>query len=349
MIFIFLFMFSQISFSKIDNEIILSYKISKNNSNIDKISDQFEIISKTKNMFLVYVLKEKRDKFIKLAPKALLISLDINKNLRSKNNFLNTYRTYKNVKEDINQLVSLYPTLTKSIKYGESKDGNPLIALRLTSSNKKIKNKNRIMLTAATHGDEIITVEVLFGLMESLLTKSVQSERFSNILEHNEIYFIPVVNPDGYKRRSRYAHRKDPNRAYPMKDGSRKYKSKVKCIEELMKFYNQMNFNGSIDFHASGKMIMFPWAHTKEKIISSDFDLFSKLTKKMAIANKYKHGQISKVIYIAKGSSVDYYYLKNQGLALAVELTTSKAPNPKKIDKIIKEASEMTWKYLESI
>lgn len=346
-IFIFSFVLLSNAFAK--EEIIRSFIVSKSNTNLQKIADQFEIKSKLSESFLIYVLKEDTKSFQKLAPKAQLISEDINYDLKKTSSFVKSYRTYKNVREDINGFLGQYPKLTSLSVYGKSKDNNPLFALKITNSLSKINNKKKIMLTSATHGDELITVEVLFGLMERLLEKSKDEERFKSILDHTEIFFIPVVNPDGYKSRSRYSHRVDPNRAYPMPNGRRRTKKHVKAIDNLMAFYNKIDFDASMDFHASGKMIMFPWAWTKEKILASDYSFFDKLTTDMAIKNNYKHGQISKVIYVAKGSSVDYYYHKNGGIALGIELTTSKAPNLKKLDGIINEASEMTWKFLESI
>ena len=67
----------------------------------------------------------------------------------------------------------------------------------------------------------------------------------------------------------------------------------------------------------------------------------------MAEENRYRYGPISRVIYIARGSSADFYYGHNNGLALGIELTTSKFPRASRIPRVVKEASEMTWNYLE--
>ena len=53
---------------------------------------------------------------------------------------------------------------------------------------------------------------------------------------------------------------------------------------------------------------MYPWAYTKEPPTVSDLAKFEVIGKNIAAVNKYRVGQISKIIYVAKGSSADYWY-----------------------------------------
>ncbi len=328
-------------------EIIRSYQISKENKNLEKIGQQFEIIEKNKEGHVVYVLKEKEALFKKLAPFSKILEEDVNDFLKTNKSLSDSYHSFPEVKEEIKKLAKKYPELTKIVNYGKSKEGRPLFALKISDNADKDENEPKIMFTAATHGDELITVEVLLGLIKKLLNSYETDKRLRGFIENSEIYFIPVVNPDGFSKKSRYsANGTDPNRVYPWPKRP-EVDIKVPCITHIMNFYNKMNFKGSIDFHAKGKMIMYPWGYTKERVLSSDYALFKKLTKSMARENRYKSGQISKIIYVAKGSSADYYYWKNNGLALGVELTTSKYPRASRIPKVIKEAEEMTWTYLD--
>jgi hypothetical protein len=80
---------------------------------------------------------------------------------------------------------------------------------------------------------------------------------------------------------------------------------------------------------------------------SNDRMTFDTLADKLAEGNGYAHGPIATTIYVAKGSSADYYYWKHKTTAFAVELTTNKAPAVSQIPNVVNEAREMTWGFLE--
>ena len=328
-------------------EKISSFYVSKLNPKLSTISQNYEIIEKSNSGYLVYVLDKKINSFSKLAPNAKLIKEDVNEHLKTKSK-ISGYHSFEEVILISKELEKKYPNLAKIEKYGKSKNGLDLFSLKISSnvasSNKELKS----MLTSATHGDELITVEVLLELTKSILEGYGTNDRFTNILNKSEVYMIFVVNPEGFTRRSRYAGGIDPNRQYPW-PGNPNRRTPVPAIDALMDFYKLKNFKGSIDYHAYGKMVMFPWGYTKDLINSSDHQHFDELTKAMAKNNRYKHGPISRVIYVAKGSSADFYYEHNNGLAIAVELGNRKVPRQSQIAGVVDQAREMTWKFLENI
>ena len=327
-------------------EVIKSFKVSKSNPHMQKIADLFEVKDKLEDSFLVYIIEQRIDEFRKLAPNAKLVSEDINADIKDKN--LEGYHLFPEVKALYYEFASNHPNFAKIEVFGHSDSGLELFALRVTGNENKKVYRPKLMITSATHGDELITVEVQLRLVKELLEGAKTDVRLKRMIDEHIIYFIPVVNPDGFVRRSRYSRGMvDPNRDYPWPDRPHRL-SKVTCIKHLINFYHKHDFQGSIDIHASGKMVMFPWGYTKEEITSADFNFMSKLTADMAQENKYRHGPISKVIYVAKGSSADYYYWKNGGIALAIELTTTKAPGAQRIPNVVDEAREMLWKFIES-
>jgi carboxypeptidase T len=202
------------------------------------------------------------------------------------------------------------------------------------------------MLTAATHGDEIITTEILLNLVEKLLAGYDVDARLKNIVDKNEVYFIPVVNPDGFTRRQRYEGGRDPNRSYPYPEDESI--ESTPSIAALRAFFHSRPIVGSIDFHAYGEMIMYPWAYTYDHIEAADKAQFHAVTEHMAKTNGYAYGPISEVIYVAKGSSCDYYYWKKKTKALAIEVGSQKAPPPQQIPAYTLEQTEPTWRFLES-
>jgi hypothetical protein len=95
-------------------------------------------------------------------------------------------------------------------------------------------------------------------------------------------------------------------------------------------------------------MVMYPWAYTYSSVDEKDSQIFHPLTQSMAATNSYAYGPISKVIYVAKGSSADYYYWKKKTIALAVEVGNSKAPHPSQIPAYTEEQAEAMWRFIEA-
>jgi len=183
--------------------------------------------------------------------------------------------------------------------------------------------------------------------VKELLAGQGRNTRLSRMVTDHELWVLPMVNPQGYSRRTRYAGGfTDPNRDYPYPDDPNV--QSVDCIDLLRKFFHAHDFKGSLDVHAYGKMVMYPWAYTERAPESADVLDFDHLVNSMAEQNGYAAGQISQVIYVAKGSSADYYYWKNRTKAIAVELGTSKVPPISRVPAVVDEAREMVWRFIEN-
>lgn len=327
--------------------------VSDNSLQMDKIAKKFEIVSRDGNKFEIYVLEPNIAEFKKIAPTATLLSTDTDrdvqrsvlKNQEFENTIGDGYRDFETVNRALSDLAKKYPDIVKLETIGTSTKGLPQYGLKISDNVERDEDEPELLMTAATHGDEIITTEVLLRFVEEMLLGYNTNARLAELVNKHELYFIPVVNPDGFSTRSRYSGNIDPNRDYPWP--GHEDKVSVKCIANMINFFKQHKIVGSIDFHAFGKMVMFPWAYTKNSPPQSDELVFENLGREMALANNYKYGQISKIIYVAEGSSADYYYWKFNTLAYGIEIASSKAPNVNQIPSILNQVREMTYKFIE--
>lgn len=335
-----LLFFSFTAFAHNNSTLRTYHLIRPETKTIDAVADEFEVVKKLADGFEIYVPESKAKRFLELAPTAELIPISHLKSFETAG-----YRNITQVEQELKKLVLQYPTLAKLETYGTTASGHTLYALKVSDNVHIDEDEPELMITAATHGDEIITVEVEMELIILLLQNYEKDPRLTKMIKEKELYFIPVVNPQGYSQRDRYANNTDPNRDYPY-PGDENKKS-VDCIDSLLKWFHSRNIKGSIDLHAYGKLIMFPWAYTKTSPPKDDETNFQYLTNSMAEINKYEAGQISKIIYVAKGSSADYYYWKNRTFALGIELSTSKAPPFVAVPKVIEESKEMIWRFIE--
>lgn len=321
-------------------EVIRSYQVSVNPLKMNQIAKKFEVVQRLEKGFEVYVLEERVAEFLKLAPNAVLLQKNISPDVSDK--AIPVYRNYTQVEQDLKNFASTYKTLATLDTYGVTKQGRNLYVLKLSTGG---ENKPRLMLTAATHGDELITTEVLFNLTGELLKGYGTDSRLTKILDGKDIYIIPVVSPDSFEARQRYVQSMDPNRSYPWPDEPNN--KTVDVIQSMMDFTNKMKFTGSLDMHAYGKLVMYPWAYTRKAPPASDVVTFKDLVVSMAKDNQYKAGQISTTIYVAEGSSADYFYWKSGTKAVAVEIGREKIPHWDKIPAVTNEAREMIWTFLE--
>jgi hypothetical protein len=327
-------------------EKIRSYKVITNPMRMNQIADQFEVVKKLATGYEVYVKEEDVEKFLAIIPQAKLLSQNIQAEFtddKEKTLNLAKYRKFADVERDLTSIASTYKDIVSLESYGTTKEGRKLYALKISSS-KIAGPKSQVMLTAATHGDELVTVEVLFSLINELLAGYGKDSRLTKLIDGRDIYFIPVVSPDSFEARERYVQGLDPNRSFPWPENT--INKSVDCIQALMDFSNNHKLAGSLDFHAYGKLVMFQWGYTEKAPDSKDEVLFSDLVRSMVRENDYTAGQISTTIYIAKGSSADYFYWSKKTQAIAVELSNQKVPPYNSVAKVVNEAREMTWTFL---
>lgn len=336
-----------ISASPVHNPILSSYTIgSHDDATMHEIARRFEVEKRIPGGFEIIVPASQASVLKQLAPEAHLEVADLGADLRAKVRASHgEWHTFDTVQSDLQQIVKTYPQLASIENYGQSQQGYALNALKLVSSVNSGTAKPRIAITAATHGNELITVEVLFGLVNQLLNGYGKDARLTKMVDTHELYFIPVVNPDGYTQDERYCDGIDPNRDYPYPDDPNHESNPA--IQAIIGFFTQHQIQGSIDYHSAAGMIMYPWAYTEDPISdSADEQMFDDLTTKMASFNGYQHGEISRTIYVAPGSSADYYYWKLHAKSLGIEI--SQDGSPSLIPSMIQENTESTWTFIES-
>jgi hypothetical protein len=335
--------------------------------NIKTISDTFEIISSSPTELQVIVPSNRIAEFMQLAPSAHMLENDISSGPRAriteqslrqklfphlpsrkKSNPLahEVYHTVNEIQALLKDFQKNYPDLVEYFEYGTSPLGLPFMGIKISDNVAIDEAEPELMLTAATHGDEIITSEILLGLIEQLLAGYKTDARLAKMINNHELYFIPVLNADGFTNQWRYDGMADPNRSYPYPENPSAQPSP--SIEAVIDFFQKRDIVGSLDFHAYGQLVMFPWAYSREHINQDDYNTFDLLTASMAQSNVYTHGPIAEVIYVAKGSSADYYYWQKKTLAVAVEVGLDKAPPVEMIENYTLEQRESTWRFIES-
>ncbi len=318
------------------------------------LANEFEVLRAPGGGYEIIIPLEKSQDLVRNFSGAVLLEKDISaglreafRNSRIENASASGYHSFVEVQSLLKDTAQKFSSMTQLIPYGRSAKGLPLTALRAGLHLSDGLARPRLMLTAATHGDEIITTEVLLSLMNTLLNRAAAGEpRFVKMLEDHEIIFIPVVNADGFSSQNRYDGSIDPNRSYPYPQHEDQKASPSIAAE--MKFVSDYPIVGSIDFHAYSAVVIYPWGYTDHKLDPSIEQTFRDLSVKMTTTNGYRYGEISDIMYISPGSSCDFWYLKYGAISLGIELGRSKSPPPSEFPAYIKEQEESTWIFVES-
>jgi hypothetical protein len=193
---------------------------------------------------------------------------------------------------EIRRLAKAHSKIAQLRVYGQSLDGRDLLAVRLTQNVKKTKLRKRpaVLYQGTTHAREWISTEVDLRLLRWYLDNS-DRKRVRKILKRTELWFVPVVNPDGYQftfDRERLWRKNlrdnngdgqievgdgiDINRNYPERWGyddegstditsSDTYRGTAPASEPEtradMRLFNKANFIFNMSYHSFGPLLLY--------------------------------------------------------------------------------------------
>jgi hypothetical protein len=104
--------------------------------------------------------------------------------------------------DQINQLAQANPNLVKLVLLGRSQQGRPILALKLTENARELADGSRpgIYYQSGQHAREWIAPEVNRRFVNYLIDKYRAGDaEISALLRTRELWFVLVMNPDGYE------------------------------------------------------------------------------------------------------------------------------------------------------
>ena len=95
-----------------------------------------------------------------------------------------------------------YPGVTKLVKLGTTYQGRDILALKVTQGARGIRDGARpaVIFSATQHAREWIAPEITRRIMNTYLERwAADDEPTKKLLQSTELWFVPVMNPDGYQ------------------------------------------------------------------------------------------------------------------------------------------------------
>ena len=117
----------------------------------------------------------------------------------------NVWRSYDEPGGHRDQLVAAaraYPGVTKLVNLGRTHQGRDILALKVTQGARGIKDGSRpaVIYSSAQHAREWIAPEMTRRIMNTYLQRwAADDEPTKKLLQSTELWFVPVMNPDGYE------------------------------------------------------------------------------------------------------------------------------------------------------
>ena len=268
------------------------------------------------------------------------------------------YYSYEEIMEELDSMHQRFPQLVSSRQEVSSMttiEGRKLWYVKISDNPGITETEPQVLYSALTHAREPQGMQQLFFFMYFLLENYNNNSTIKYILDNTELYFIPCVNPDGYKLNQTTnpngggMHRKncrvnggnpkgvDLNRNYGFQWGYDDIGSSPDVNDEtyrgtsgfsenetqIMKsFIESHNFPLLIDYHCYSNVLLYPWGYINQ--LSSDSALFRKYAAIMTKSNGFLYGTPFQALgYNANGGSFDWFYgeqtTKNKIIAFSPE------------------------------
>lgn len=107
------------------------------------------------------------------------------------------YRTYDDTFGELYFWSVLHPDIIHVDTIGYSLEGRPIVAVKLSDNVTVDEDEPEVFYNALTHAREPITLELLLYYIQYLIDNRSEAD-ISELINGTEMWFVPIVNPDGY-------------------------------------------------------------------------------------------------------------------------------------------------------
>jgi hypothetical protein len=247
------------------------------------------------------------------------------------------YLNYWEVRDTLGQLLARYPAITHLDSSMRSFQNRPLYCLKISDNPGATENEPQVFFNGATHAREPMGTHTCISFASLLCMSYGHDSLVTWLVNNREIYFVPVMNPDGYVynsdsggagaywRKNRHiivapSVGIDLNRNYGYKwgcddvgsspsPGSETYRGPSRWSEPevaaIRDFEAAHRFRTGIDFHTYAQDNLYPWAYTGTP--APEVTLLQEIGDTFEANNGYANtGQWYSSLYPSNGTSVDW-------------------------------------------
>jgi hypothetical protein len=253
------------------------------------------------------------------------------------------FYTLDEVIAKLDEMRMLYPNLISAKdSIGSSVEGRTIYAVKISDNPDESENEPGVLYTALHHAREPMSMMQMIYFMYYLLENYNADPSVQYLVNNRELFFIPVVNPDGYEynrqtnpngggfwRKNRkhnggtfygvdlnrnygpYSYWNAPNGG----SSSNSYDEIYRGIEPFSEpetqtirdFLAVKNIKSALNYHSFGSYLIYPYGCFERE--TPDSLAFREFSEDMTIYNGYTTGtDLQTVGYSVRGYSDDYFY-----------------------------------------
>jgi hypothetical protein len=294
------------------------------------------------------------------------------------------YKTYEELIPHLDSMHLLYPHLISeriNIDPFTTHDGNKVFYLKLSDNYEQDEDEPQVLYTALHHAREPNSLSQMLFFLWYCLENYDSDPEIKALVDNNELYFVPVINPDGYMineannpeggglwRKNAWRDETDQlfgvdlNRNYGFfwgydnngsspNPGSSTFRGDSAFSEpetQALKWLcEQHKFQIALNYHTSGDLLIHPWGYNDEP--TAEDNVFKGLGYQMINENCFTMGTGTETVgYVVNGDSDDWMYgdetTKNKIYSFTPEVGPSFWPPRQDIIDLNKSCMEMNIK-----
>jgi len=264
-----------------------------------------------------------------------------------------SYKNPEKIQSFLENIANAYPHLVRVESIGKSHENRDIWAVKITD-NPEIRELDEpvIFFNSMHHAREIMTPEVAIDTIEYLLANYGTDPEITGWLNNNEVWVIPMLNPDGnnkvwngsnmWRKNTRQGHGVDLNRNYPYgwntcngssgSTSSDTYRGPSAGsepeVQALMNLVARIQPVFSISYHSYSELVIYPYGcnglktETKSVVEKIGQELAAVIKRDSGTAG-YKPGTAWELLYSADGGDIDWMYNVHNVIPYVIELNSS--------------------------
>lgn len=248
------------------------------------------------------------------------------------------YYTFDEMVEALDLIHAAYPEITTpKINIGTSWEGRVLWAMKVSDDpTYEDPDEPELLFDGVHHAREPIGCSICIYTIEYLTENYGVNPDITEMVNTREVWFVPVVNPDGYVYNETYSSgmwRKnrrdngggsfgvDPNRNYGYMWGydnlgsspdpwDETYRGPEAFsepeIQAMRDFHEAHEFTFCQDYHSYGDLCLMPFGY--DYVYTPDHEIYVELADSLTRVNNYDAGTCWELLYLVNGGSIDWEY-----------------------------------------
>lgn len=236
---------------------------------------------------------------------------------------LDDFHSYQEIRDGFYALAAAYPNISQYNFLGNSVQNRDLFGLKITDNPQIEEDEPEVVFWGCIHGNEYTAAEIPYLYAIYLCQNYGVDPEVTAYVENNEIWCIPMINPDGRVNGTRNnANNVDLNREFGYNwdgwGGSWYPFSQVES-RAVREFCLESNISLSMVFHCSGDEVYHPWGYFPHD--PPDYDVLFRVGERYANAAQYAF-MSSFNSYQTHGEVLDWAYGCLGGLSYTAEVSS---------------------------